>query len=76
MLVVEAADTPLEQLAQLYAPAASAVMAEGKDVWLWVTQEQSKEHSLTEYWRLAADLGTQHLVIPDYVASRDWLATG
>ena len=73
LLVVEAADAPLEQLVQRYAPAASAVLAEGKEVWLWVAQEQWGRDAGAEYSDLAAQLGAQQLVIADYAAVRQHL---
>ncbi len=74
LLVVDQQAVPIPQLAQSYAPAASAIIGEGKQLWLWAAPDQWEEEKLRQYLDMATQLGADRLVIADYAAVCRWLS--
>ncbi len=68
VLVAERQAASVPELTQSYAPAASAVISAGKELWLWVAQDQWQQSTLAAYLRMATDLGAQRLVMADYTS--------
>ena len=66
LLVVDRQALSVHQLTESYARAASAIIAAGKELWLWVAQEQWQEKTIGAYLKMATHLGAQRLVMADY----------
>ncbi len=68
LLVGEDDESFIDSKMASYTDAASAVAAQGKQLWVWVTSDLEDTTSVARQKQLATSLGAERLVVADYTS--------